>query len=223
MREGHVLELDLAHRELLPPPDYNLVLTRIDPQDEPRPRLGEVAEAAALADGVERRAPVRAELAATPVDHAPGANRQPLGEIARGLAAGHKADLLALGLVGDRKTELARVLADLALGHGAERKQDAGQPLRVEVVQHVGLVLCRIDRGVQLRSLRSLHDAGVVPGGQPVEAELDHARQHQVEAHEGVASHAGVRSATLEVIAVEGLDDSLAEFLLEVPAVIRNA
>src|SRR5207245_5697013 len=83
--------------------------------------------------------------------------------------------------------------------------------------------LCRIDRGVQLRSLRSLHDAGVVPGGQPVEAELDHARQHQVEAHEGVASHAGVRSATLEVIAVEGLDDSLAEFLLEVPAVIRNA
>jgi hypothetical protein len=66
------------------------------------------------------------------------------------------------------------------------------------------------------------HYARVVPRREPVEAKLEHSRQHEVEAHEGVAAHARIWRPALEVVAVERLDHSLAEFLLQVPAVIRN-
>ncbi len=160
-----------------------------------------------------------ANLAAARVDNCARANRQARRQVARGLAARDEADLLALRLVRDGQPELARVLADLGLGDSAERKDDARQTLSVEVIEHVRLVLGGIDRRVQLTAVE---DPGVVAGREAVEAELEDARQHEVEAHEGVAPHARIGRAAREIRLVERLDHALAELLLQVPAVIRN-
>src|SRR5260370_40221895 len=114
------------------------------------------------------------------------------------------------------------MLANFALGHAPERKSDARESMAVEAVEHVGLVLGWIDGGVQLRPVLAVHDAGVVTGGELLEAELQDAGEHEVEADERVAAHARVRGPAFEVVPMERLDDPLAELRLEVPAVIRN-
>src|SRR5207244_5395798 len=78
------------------------------------------------------------------------------------------------------------------------------------------------DRRVQLRPIGPIEDARVMTGGELLEAQLDDAREHQVEPHERVAADAGVRRPAFEVVAVKWLDDALAELRLQVPAVIRN-
>ena len=115
------------------------------------------------------------------------------------------------------------MLAHLALGHPAERENDAPEALAIEVIEHVGLVLGVIERGVELRTIGSVDDPCVVTGREAVEAKLEHAAEHEVEAHECVAAHARIRRPALEVVAVKRFDDPLAELLLQVPAVIRNA
>src|SRR6266851_339135 len=217
--ERHVLEGDLAHRELLSPADDDSVRGRVDAQHVPGAGLDEAAEARALADGVEGGSAVSAELAAARVDDLARPHRQSSRQVRRGLATRHKADLLALRLVRDRQPELASVLTHLGLGHLAQWKDDACQALPVEVVQHVGLVLRGIGRGVELAAAQ---DARVVAGGEPVEAQLENPREHQVEPYEGVAAHAWVGRAAFEIGAVEGLDHALTELLLQAPTVIRN-
>src|SRR3989449_6602157 len=220
--EGHALESDVRHTQLLAAADDDAVLARLDAEDVPGSRFSQVAKTTALPNRVERRASMCAQLISARVDDRAGADRQPRREIASGLAARHEADLLALGLVGDGQAELARVLAGLQLRHPAERKHDAPKALAVQVIEHVGLVLGVVDGGVQLWATGTLHDPRVVAGGQPVESEVEHAREHEVEAHERIASHAGIRGAALEVGAMERLDDPFPELPLQVPAVIRN-
>src|SRR2546428_10437909 len=101
-------------------------------------------------------------------------------------------------------------------------KGKAPEPLAVQVIEHVRLVLRVVDGGVKLGATGTLHDPRVVAGGQPVESELEHAREHEGQAHERIASYAGIRGAALEVGAVERLDDSFPELALQGPAVIRN-
>src|SRR6266851_6717465 len=221
--EAHVAQLDLAGCELLPPPHHQPVGRSVDFQHVPRAGLVQVAEPAALAHRVESRAAMAAELATRLVDHRTRAHGQALRQVSRGLAPRDEADLLALGLVGDGQPKLARVLAHLPLGHTAERKADPAEPLTVEVVEHVRLVFRGIGSGVELRSAVDLDDACVMTGGELVEAELQHSREHEVEADERIAAEAWVRSPPLEVVAMKGLDDPLTELGLEVPAVIRNA
>ena len=204
-------------------PTTNLFGGRVDLEHVPRPGLAQVAKTAALADRVDGGAAVRSELAAGGVDHCAGAHRQPLREVARRLAARDEADLLALSLVGHRQAELSSVLAHLALGHPAEREDDAPEALAVEVIEHVGLVLGRVSRRVQLRTGGAFDDPRVVSRRQLVEAQREHAAEHEVEPDEGVAADARIRRPALQVVAVKRLDDPLAELLLEVPTVIRNA
>ena len=165
---------------------------------------------------------MRTQLAAACVDDRSGADGQPGSKVVGGLTPGHEADLLALGFVGNGKHELARVFAHVPLGHPAQWKEDAGEAVAVEVVQHVGLVLGCVDRCMQLGTVGALHDARVVPGREPVESKLDHPREHQVETHQRVAAHARVGGTAFQVRPVKGLDHPLAELLLQVPAVIRN-
>ena len=115
------------------------------------------------------------------------------------------------------------MLAHLGLGHVAQWEEDPRQAIAVEVIEHVGLVLRGVRRGMQLRAVDARHDSRVVAGGEPVESHLQDTRQHEVEPHEGVAPHAWIGRPALEVVAVEGLDHPLPEILLQVPAVIRNA
>src|SRR2546423_1680879 len=109
--ERHVPELHLAHRELFAPAHDDAVGGRIDPQHVPRPRVDEVAEPAALADRVERRAAVGPHLAARGIDHRARANMQPRRQIPRGLTTWDGASPLALRLVPDRPPELTPKLA----------------------------------------------------------------------------------------------------------------
>src|SRR3989442_4754384 len=220
--KGHALESYFAHTELLAAADDDAVLARLDAEDVPGSRFSQVAKTTALPNCVERGASMRAQLTSARVDDGAGADRQPRREIASGLAARHEADLLALRLVGDGQAELARVLAGLQLRHPAKWKHDAPQALAVQVIEHVRLVLRVVDGGVQLRAAGAVDDPRILAGGQPVESELEHAREHEVEAHERIASYAGIRGAALEVGAVERLDDSFPELALQVPAVIRN-
>src|SRR5438552_12352503 len=211
-----------SYTALLASAGDDAVLARLDAEHVPGSRFSQVAKTTALPNCVERGASMRAQLTSARVDDRAGADRQPRREIASGLAARHEADLLALRLVGDGQAELARVLADLQLRHPAERKHDAPKALVVQVIEHVRLVLGVVDGGVELWAPGTLHHPRVVAGGQPVESELDHAREHEVEAHERIASHAGIRGAAIEVGAVERLDDPFPELAFQVPAVIRN-
>src|SRR5712692_2599373 len=115
------------------------------------------------------------------------------------------------------------MLAHLALGHATQRKCDPRETSAIEVIEHVRLILGWIDRGVQLGSVGAGDDAGVVPRGELLEAQVEYAREHQVEAHEGVAPNAGVGRPALEVVAMKWLDHALAELGFQVPAVIGNA
>ena len=166
---------------------------------------------------------MRAQTAARRVRDCPGLDRQAPREVIGRLAARDKADLLALRLVRDRQAELSRVLPHLALGHPAQREHDARKTLAVQVIEHVRLVLRVIGGRVKLGAAGPVKDPRVVPRGEPVETQVDHPPEHQVEAHERVASDAWIGSTTREVRAVERLDHTLAELLLQVPAVIRNA
>src|SRR3989442_8205424 len=222
INEGHALEDDVPDAKLFAATDDDAVLARDYSKYVPRSWLGEGAESAALSHRIQGGASMRSQRAPAAIDDWAAADWQPRRQIAGGLAARDEADLLALGFVGDGQAELAGVLADLTLGHAAEREQDAPEPLAVQVIEHVRLVLRVVDGGVQLGATGTLHDPRVVAGGQPVESELEHAREHEVEAHERIASHAGIRGAALEVGAVERLDDPFPELALQVPAVIRN-
>src|SRR5437899_1329684 len=97
--EGHALESDIPHTELLAADD-DAVLARLDAEDVPGSRFSQVAKTTALSNCVERGASMRAQLTSPRVDDGAGADRQPRREIAGGLAARHEADLLALRLVG---------------------------------------------------------------------------------------------------------------------------
>ena len=84
--------------ELLAPPDHQPVRGRVDLQHVPGTGLAQVSEPAALADRVDGGAAMRPELAAGRVDDGAGVDRQPLAQVAGGLAARNEADLLLSAL-----------------------------------------------------------------------------------------------------------------------------
>jgi hypothetical protein len=67
------------------------------------------------------------------------------------LALGHEADVLAVGLVGDRQAQLGGDATHLALGHPAQREAQEVQLVARGGEQEIALVLGRIGRAAQLR------------------------------------------------------------------------
>src|SRR5213594_3442448 len=98
--EGHVLENELPHGELVAAPDDDAVARRVHAQHVPRARLRQAPEASPLPDGVERRAAVGAELAPARVDDGADRDGHARLQVLRRLAARDEADLLAFRLVG---------------------------------------------------------------------------------------------------------------------------
>src|SRR5207237_3362973 len=146
--EAHLLELDPADGQVLPTTDHQTVAGSVDLRDVPGPRLPELSQARPLADGVDRAAAVLTQRAAALVHHLPGPQRQPPGEVGGGLATWDEADLHALPLVRDVEPEITRDRPHLGLGETAQREANPSEALTVEVVEHVGLVLGRIEGGV---------------------------------------------------------------------------
>ena len=174
------LAAQASGEELLPGAYDHPVLLRLDGEDEERRRGGE-AEAAPLADGVAVIGLAGPQLAPRRVDQPraaaerragrPIATEKPL-RARRGLlldelahAAGDEADLHALPLLRHHQAGLAGELTHLRLGHAAEREEGGGELLAGQLEEVVALVLLGVERGVQLGTVRTLEDAGVVECG----------------------------------------------------------
>ena len=144
---------------------------------------------------------------------------QVAGQEALGVAVGDEADVVAVRLVRDREPAPRRLGADLGLGRVAEREHGAGELIRGEHGQHVGLVLAGIRGPVQ----DPVGNARVVAGADRVEAERHRAVEHRGELDLLVAAQARVRGAAGGVLGDEILHHVAVEALGHVPHVERDA
>ena len=76
--------------------------------------------------------------------------------------AGDEAEVLALALVGHRQAGLARERAHGVLREAAEREAEPVEQRRVELGEHVALVLARVGGGADERAVLVARDARVV-------------------------------------------------------------
>jgi hypothetical protein len=74
----------------------------------------------------------------------------------------HEAEVLALALVRDRQSGVARERADGVLRQAAEREAEAVEQARVELREHVALVLLRVCGSAHQRAVLVARDARVV-------------------------------------------------------------
>ena len=136
----------------------------------------------------------------------------PRGDAARAqelavVAAGHEADVRAVGLVGDAQAELASNPPRLRLGEVAEREAQPRELPLAERVEDVRLVLRGVGGGVQPQQAVALPDARVVAGREQLDAERARAIEQRAELHAVVALEAGVGGAAGRVRAGEDVDD----------------
>src|SRR5579883_1757383 len=205
------------------------------PDDDARPfgietkdveRIGRGdAEAAALADGEVDDAVVAAEDAALAIDdlaRRKGAGAQLLDEAGIG-AARHEADILTVGLGGNRQGEALGEGARLRLAHAAQGKAQEGELIRRRAEEEIALVALGVGSAVQLRS-RPPHDAPcVVAGGERIGAEVARGRQEVAELDRLVAAHARDRCFAAQIGIGEIVDDGATEALLVIENVMRDA
>ncbi len=143
------------------------------------------------------------------------------------VAAGNEADLLRVGLLGQREAVLARHFAHLGLGHVAQRKQRVRELLLRQPEEEVGLILGQIGGALQdpaaaLASgrTRSRHSGRWRCGWRRWTARVF---SKLIELEMVVAQRAGNRRAAGEILADEGPDDIPLEALFLVDDVVGNA
>lgn len=148
------------------------------------------------------------------------------GEEALGVAVGDEADVVGVGLLGDREAPALGLGADLVLGgeRVAEREQGVRQLLLVQDAEDVRLVLGHVGGAVQLAgAVLAHHDLRVVARAHRVEAERERLVEQGGELDLLVAAQTGVGGAAGLVLGDEVLDDVLAEAVGEIPDVERDA
>src|SRR5947209_5975877 len=137
----HLAQLNPAGAQRLARADHDAALRGVEAHDVERMSGGN-SEPAPLADGEMDDAGMGAEHAAGfvhDVARLGGAGSQALDNVAIA-AGGDEADVLAVLLLRDRKTEAARKLARLCLGHVAQRKAQELELLPGGGKQEVALV-----------------------------------------------------------------------------------
>jgi hypothetical protein len=142
-----------------------------------------------------------------------------------GVAAGrHEADVLAVVLVGNRKTEAARELARLGLGHVTEREAQEVELLLRGREQEVALVAVAVGRADQrARAVVAAARGDVMAGGERLRAELARGLQEVAELDRAVALDARHRRLAERVRVGEIVDDGLAKAILVVEHVMGDA
>src|SRR5262245_53580150 len=163
----HVAQAHAAGAQCFARPDDDAPRRRIEPHHIER-IAGRDAEPAALSDREANDAVVAAEHLAIEIDDVARLGRaRPQALDHFGVAAGrHEADILAVVLVRDRKTELASELASLGLAALTERKAQHVELLARGREQEIALVALRIARAIERASAAGERARGdVVPGG----------------------------------------------------------
>ena len=85
------------------------------------------------------------------------------------MTVGHEADLLGIGLLSHRQLRLKGDPADLILGVVTQRHQSPLQLFLGELVEHIGLILRRVNCSFYGKaSVGQMHNMGVVTGGNQV-------------------------------------------------------
>lgn len=189
------------------------------------------AEPSALADSVEREAPVRSDHRAVAANDCSGGHR--IRQIAtqkflRGLL-GEEAEVLAFSVrFIEWNIEVPRERVDLGFEESAEREDRAGQLLLREPVEVVALILVGIRRLEEQAALSSVThalacDARVMPRGDPCATVFPHECEQLPEFNLPVAAYARIRRPPLPVSRKERVDDLPLEFRFQIDYVVRDA
>ena len=196
----------------------------IEPNHEER-RAGGDPEPPPLADGVVDDAVVAAEHRTVHVHdlaRPDGARLQLLHDVAVA-ALGNEADVLAVVLVGDGKTQLARQRARLVLGEVAEREAQEIELVLRRGEKEIALVAVEVGRAEQRAAAADGARAHVMAGRHRRGVELARRGEQVGELDRLVAGDAGDRRLASGIALRERLDDGLAEARLVVEHVMRDA
>ena len=152
------------------------------------------------------------KLATVLVDDRPVGTVQPT-TIEEGpvVVAGQEARLLALAAVHGSEPGAFGLGTRFRLGLVAERKDDAVELGRIELRQHVRLVLVRIDGAGEEPPAPVLEDAGIVTCGQRVGAGVAGKGEQAVESERPVAAHARVGGLAAGIALHERVDHRAAK------------
>ena len=145
------------------------------------------------------------------------------GEERTVVVSAEEARLLTLGPLGDRKTCGARLGTRLCLRLGSERKPEPWQDLRVDLAEHVRLILRGVRGAGDEQAPAVANDSGIVARRQPTRPDAHGKGEQLVEPQTPVAAHARVGRRSRRIAPDEGRDDGLAELCARVDSHVRNA
>ncbi len=162
------------------------------------------SETAPLADGERVDAVVLADDRAGLVDDGARRGADARAEERVAPAAGDEADVHALALVGGAQAERAGAVPHLGLRQLADREQHARELVGSEHVQHVRLVLGRVDGARERGTVVGRDDPGVVAGRDELVVEPAGPFEHAAELHRAIALDARIRRLAGRVRATYG-------------------
>ena len=216
---------DRGRLQVLAPTQRDRVGQGIDATDVARRPEGHT-EPLALSDGVGGRPVMLPHQDAVPIEER-SRLRHPARSLAQGIAvvaAGHEADLLALGLVRRDEPQRTGDHAYLRLGEVAQRKSGVVQLVLPKAVQEVRLILVPVLGSPELRpAVRADCPTCVMPGRNSVAlVQQPSSTQQRPELHVRVAVHARRRRRSVEIGVEERLEDAGIELALQVHDIERD-
>jgi hypothetical protein len=149
--------LDARHVEELRGPDLNSAGADVDIGHVPRSailRRHTKPKASALTDREGEGTRMSAQRGTSGrIDEFSWALPQFAREETGSVAVWNEADVVTVGLAGHEQAALLRFRTNGLLGVVAEREERTRQLLPIKYAEHIGLILCRIDRSMQFRAI----------------------------------------------------------------------
>ena len=183
------------------------------------------AKPAPLPNGEINDAVMRAENRAVEMHDLPRLDRagpEPPHHIAIA-AVRHKADILAVGLVGNGQPVFMRQRAGLVLAHPAKRKAQIVELVRRRREQEIGLVLRRVGTAMQLGASVRIDTLDIMAGRKAVGAEVAR-RFQQIGEFDGlVAANAGDRGLAAKIAVGEILHHLVVKATFVIEHIMRDA
>ncbi|CAB4882268.1 unannotated protein [freshwater metagenome] len=140
----------------------------------------------------------------------------------RRITVRNEADVVTIGLLGNKETSLLRLSTDIGLHIIAKRKQCMLELPRLEHPEDVRLVLGAIDCSVKLCPMHPLDDLRVVPGRNGIEIHGHCPIEHRAELDLLVAAQTRIRRSALHILVDEVRDDVFGKPRREIPHIERD-